>query len=97
MNNNENIPRELGAQLVDIVYSNTNLNYDAVASNLVLVFQHLSLKLPDLKNLSNSLVDSIKVINYTCVSWRSLLFLHSRILLLRVQSKTNNSTRTLLV
>ena len=61
MNSNESIPNDLGAQLVNIVYSNTDLNYDVAAANLVLVFQHLSIKLPNLKNLSKSLVDSIQV------------------------------------
>ena len=66
MNNidDEAISNELGHQLVSILYSNTQLNYDAAASNLALVFQHLSNKLPTLKNISNSLVDSIQVTKF---------------------------------
>ncbi len=66
MNNidDEAISSELGPQLVSILYSNTQLNYDAAASNLALVFQHLGNKLPTLKHISKSLVDSIQVTKY---------------------------------
>ena len=63
LHTDSSIPSDLGAQLANILYSNTKLNYDAAASNLVLVFQHLSAKLPDFKHISNSLVKSIQA-NY---------------------------------
>ena len=51
----------LGVELVSIMYSNTKLNYDVCASNLVEVFKHISLRIPELMPISNKLVDSIQV------------------------------------
>ena len=60
-NDEETIPNDFGHQLVDLLYSNTELNYDVAASNLILVFQHLSKRLPNLINVSRPIMDSIQV------------------------------------
>ncbi len=64
--NNENfkfdssLTNGIGTQLVEILYKNTDLNYDVCAYNLVEVFAHLSKKLPQLDDLSNKLIDSFR-------------------------------------
>ncbi len=52
---------KLGVQLVDILYSNTKLNYDVCAFNLVGVFQHLRSQVPELASISRILIESIEV------------------------------------
>lgn len=59
----EEIPSELGPQLVDILYTNTKLNYDVCAENLIQVFRHLKRKLPQLEHISAHLIQTIKVRN----------------------------------
>ena len=61
MSDTNELPDDLGAQLVDILYSNTRLNYDVCAVNLVAVFEHLSKRLPQFRPLSQSVIDSIQV------------------------------------
>jgi hypothetical protein len=55
-----NLTNGIGIQLVEILYKNTDLNYDVCAVNLVEIFAHLSQKLPELDDLSNKLIDSFK-------------------------------------
>jgi len=55
------IPDDLGVQLVDILYSNTKLNYDVCAVNLVSIFEHLSKKIPELNHLSQNVINTIQV------------------------------------
>jgi hypothetical protein len=55
------IPDDLGVQLVDILYSNTKLNYDVCAVNLVSIFEHLSIKIPELSHLSQNVINTIQV------------------------------------
>lgn len=54
------LTNSIGAQLVEILYKNTSLNYDVCAVNLVEIFSHLSQKLPELNDLSNQLIDSFR-------------------------------------
>ena len=56
-----NPPPDLAAQLVAILYSNINLNYDVCAAGLADVFTHLVERLPHLYGLTQSLVDAMKV------------------------------------
>ena len=60
MNQLNEIPSDLGTQLVDILYSNTKLNYDICAVNLVQIFEHLSLRLPQLTSLSQTVIQTIQ-------------------------------------
>ena len=46
---------------VEILYSNTRLNYDMCAVNLVAIFEHLSKRLPQFKSLSQSVINYIEV------------------------------------
>ena len=55
------IPNGLAEQLVGILYKNTTLNYDVCAMNLVEVFQHLSINLPQFEDFNQSFVGSIEV------------------------------------
>jgi hypothetical protein len=55
-----NLANSIGVQLVEILYKNTNLNYDVCAVNLVEVFSHLSQKLPELNDLSSKLIHSFR-------------------------------------
>jgi hypothetical protein len=61
MSETNELPDDLGTQLVDILYSNTRLNYDVCAVNLVAIFEHLGKRLPDYRPLSQSVIDSIQV------------------------------------
>ena len=70
----EEIPSELGPQLVDILYTNTQLNYDVCAQNLIQVFRHLNQKLPQLEHISTHLIETIKVRSSLCLS-NLLMFL----------------------
>lgn len=54
------IPNGLAEQLVGILYKNTTLNYDVCAMNLVEVFQHLSINLPQFEDFNQSFVGSIE-------------------------------------
>lgn len=56
-----NLQANLGSELVDILYSNTKLNYDVCAVNLMQVLEHLGEHLPDFKKHSTGLIGSIKV------------------------------------
>lgn len=58
------IPDEMGHELVGILYKNTTLNFDMCAMNLVEIFQHLSSSLPQFEGLSTSISNSIKVRNF---------------------------------
>ena len=51
----------LGIELVDILYSNTNLNYDVCANNLVQILEHLSKRLPQINSESPLIIKSIQV------------------------------------
>ncbi len=64
----EEIPSELGPQLVDILYTNTKLNFDVCAENLILVFKHLNRKLPQFDKISAYLIETIKVRQLVYVS-----------------------------
>lgn len=51
---------DLGFQLVNILYENTNMNYDACAENLIKIFAHLEtnvgmLQLTNFKQISDSI------------------------------------------
>jgi hypothetical protein len=59
--NDPGVAPKLGVELVEILYSNTKLNYDVCAFNLVEVLHHLSVKVPELAHLSHALVHSIEV------------------------------------
>ena len=51
---------DIGIKLVDIFYSNTQLNYDVCAHNLVEVLEHLRSQLPDFQSVTGQLVESIQ-------------------------------------
>lgn len=61
LNLNETDQRRLGVELVQILYSNTELNYDVCAFNLTRVFQHLGSRVPELGELSNRLIAMFNV------------------------------------
>ncbi len=54
-------PDDLGTDLVNILYKNTTLSYNACSQNIIEIFEYLSQKIPKLENLSENLVKSIKV------------------------------------
>ena len=53
-------PSDLAPQLVNILYSHTNLNYDVCAVGLAGVFAHLGQQMPELGALAQSLIESMK-------------------------------------
>ena len=61
--NNADLDEMIGAELVNIVYKNTLLNYDACALNLIEVFDHLGSRIPGLSTFSQQLINSMQVIN----------------------------------
>jgi hypothetical protein len=55
---------ELAIELIDILYRNTGLNYDACANNLVELFEHIQRRLPPLNSFSQTIISAAKVIIY---------------------------------
>ena len=53
-------PADLAPQLVNTLYSHTNLNYDVCAEGLAGVFAHLGQTMPELGALAKSLMESMK-------------------------------------
>lgn len=53
---------KLGVEVVELLRSNTKLNYDVCAFNLIEIFQLLGSKLPNFSPSSNELVESIRVL-----------------------------------
>ena len=60
--NNDNSDEMIGAELVNILYKNTLLNYDACALNLIEIFDHLGSKVPGLSAFSQHFINSMQVI-----------------------------------
>ena len=60
--NNDNSDEMIGAELVDILYKNTLLNYDACALNLIEIFDHLGSKVHGLSAFSQHFINSMLVI-----------------------------------
>ena len=54
------MPANLGNELVAILYKNTTLNFDMCAMNIVEILQHLTTSLPQLDDMSASLIQSIQ-------------------------------------
>ncbi len=54
------MPSNLANELVGILYKNTALNFDMCAMNIVEIFQHLTTSLPQLADMSTSLIKSIQ-------------------------------------
>ena len=55
------IEDSIGAELVYLLYQNTGLNYHICSQNLISIFEHLSSRVSNAKNLSDALIQSIKV------------------------------------
>lgn len=54
------LSENLGVELVDILYSNTNLNYDVCAVSLIQILEHLTKKLPQLNDVSPQVISNIQ-------------------------------------
>lgn len=61
LDNTKSVTDSLGVELVQLLRSNTRLNYDVCASNLVDIFQVLGSRLTSFHSTSLCLIDSIKV------------------------------------
>ncbi len=59
--NFNNSDSNLGVELVNILYSNTKLNFDSCAFNLIEIFEHLRMRDPSIESLTNNLIKSIEV------------------------------------
>ena len=55
------ISDDVCVDLIDILYKNSNQNFDACAVNLIQVFSRLGQRVPGLENLSDSIQKSIQV------------------------------------
>lgn len=60
-NNNTSVTDSLGVELVQLLRTNTRLNYDVCASNLVDILQVIGSRLTSFQSTSLCLIDSIKV------------------------------------
>ncbi len=72
--NSVECPNDLGIELVNILYKNTNLSYNSCSQNIIEIFEYLSKKLPVLEDLTESLVNSIKVSVFSNFYTQSDLF-----------------------
>jgi hypothetical protein len=69
----EGCTNDLGIELVHILHKNTNMSYNACSDNIVEIFEYLSKRLPALEDLTETLVNSIKVSFLTFPVLRTIL------------------------
>lgn len=58
------LSENLGVELVDILYSNTNLNYDVCAVSLIQILEHLTKRVPQLNDVSPQVISNIQVSSF---------------------------------
>ena len=60
--NGEKDLETIGIELVQLLQKNTNLSHSLCSKSVVDLIQHLSDNLPQLKNVTNDLIETIKVL-----------------------------------